>query len=44
MKQNVLANPEDVGLVGFRAEMLLAARDPDLLQEAWFLWFVMLTP
>ena len=40
----VLADQEDVGLFGFRAEVLPAARDPGLLQEARFFWFMMLTP
>ena len=44
MKENVLANPENVGLLGSRTEMLLAAGDSDLFQQAWFSGNALLTP
>ena len=31
VKKDVLADPEDIRLLGFRAEMLLATGNPDLL-------------
>jgi len=44
LKENVLANPENVGLLGSRTEMLLAAGDSDLLQQARFSGNALLTP
>jgi hypothetical protein len=44
VKENVLANPENVGLLGSRTEMLLAAGDSDLLQQAGFSGSALLTP
>ena len=44
VKQDVLADPEDIGLGCFRAEMFLTAGNMDLIYETWFLWRGVLTP
>jgi hypothetical protein len=44
VKKNELANPEDIGFFGFRAELLLAANDSNLLQKFRFLGCGVVTP
>jgi hypothetical protein len=44
MKENELANPENIGFFRLRAVMLLATSNSDLFEQARFLGFSRVTP
>jgi hypothetical protein len=44
VKENELADPEDVGLLCFGAVVFLTTGDSDLFEQAWLLGFSRVTP